>query len=182
MTMQQDAPTNFANTALRRSRSTPTLRLRHLMDAQQRIEIGNRIRDLRNASPQTNRSIADYVGVKERAVANWIGGSTGITYEHCKTVAQLFNVDHNWLWSGEERGQAPDLMAGLSADDSERLKRVERKLDELLRRTDREDRPTRQDPDTPPSDLPADDPIPGEKPPPPSDGRGEEDSPGEATG
>lgn len=88
-------------------RSTTTLRLHHLMEEQQRLEIGERIKELRNASPQTNRSIADYVGVGERAVANWIAGG-GIAWDNAKRVADLFAVDVQWLWSGREQGPAPD--------------------------------------------------------------------------
>ncbi len=63
---------------------------------------------MRNASPQTNRSIAEFVGVGERAVANWIAGG-GITYDNAKAVAELFDVDPQWLWAGREKGKTPDL-------------------------------------------------------------------------
>lgn len=77
------------------------MRLRVLMEKQQRIEIGERLRALRESSPHTNRSIADEVGVGERAVANWISGSTGMTYKNAAKVARLFDVDVVWLWSGQ---------------------------------------------------------------------------------
>lgn len=85
------------------------------MERHQAKEIGNRIRDLREASPHTNRSIADAVGVIERSVANWVSGTTGITYDHATAVAELFDVDLNWLWTGQ-KGSAPGLnerLAGL---------------------------------------------------------------------
>jgi transcriptional regulator with XRE-family HTH domain len=85
------------------------------MEQQQRIEIGERIRALREASPHTNASIADAVGVGERAVANWMSGGTGITYKNASKVAELFDVDLTWLWSGEESqpktGLVPDPFA-----------------------------------------------------------------------
>src|SRR6266516_3961110 len=73
---------------LRSRGSATTVRLHFLMEAQQRLAIGQRIKELRNLSPQTNRSIADYVGVGERAVANWIAGG-GIAWENAKRVADL---------------------------------------------------------------------------------------------
>lgn len=63
------------------------------MDHQQKIEIGERIKALREASPHTNASIADHVGVGERSVANWMSGDTGIQWENAKKVAELFDVD-----------------------------------------------------------------------------------------
>jgi transcriptional regulator with XRE-family HTH domain len=86
------------------------------VEKQQRLEIGQRIRDLREASPETNRSIADYVGVGERSVANWIAGETGITYAHAKQVAELFHVDVRWLWDGQERQVTPDVLTALNGD------------------------------------------------------------------
>lgn len=51
---------------------------------QQRQEIGRRLWGLRENSPQTNRSIGDYVGVSERTVAAWISGKQGMTYDHAQ--------------------------------------------------------------------------------------------------
>ena len=98
------------------------------MEEQQRIEIGRRIRDLREASPHTNRSIADHVGVGERSVANWISGKTGITYEHAEKVARLFGVEIAWLWAGRDRGSTPDVLASLSGAAGERLDQIEHEL------------------------------------------------------
>jgi len=130
MTMQLGRQKNFPTTALRREGSANTLRLRVLMEEQQRVEIGQRIRELREASPYTNESIAEHVGVGVRAVANWISGTTGITYANAKKVAELFEVDIRWLWDGVERPKDNDLMGALSGADQ--LSRIERKLDSLL--------------------------------------------------
>jgi transcriptional regulator with XRE-family HTH domain len=81
------------------------------MDQQQKLDISARLRELRNNSAESNRSISDHVGVGERSVANWMSGDTGIKYEHAKVVADLFDVDVTWLWTGEERqpqGPTPD--------------------------------------------------------------------------
>lgn len=133
--MQPSTQRNFPNTPLSRERSANTLRLRVLMEQQQRMEIGQRIRGLREASPQTNSSIADYVGVGERSVANWISGSTGITYKHAKKVAELFDVDVRWLWDGKERSEPDastppnDLLDALG--DAATAKRIESALEDL---------------------------------------------------
>lgn len=125
---------HFPQTPLKERSSTTTLRLRVLMEHQQRLEIGNRIRDLRESSPETNRSIADYVGVGERSVANWISGSTGITYKHARKVAELFRIDVRWLWDGEERVPTPDVLGALSPNGeiSAALAGLDQKMAKLL--------------------------------------------------
>jgi len=99
------------------------------MEEQQRIEIGDRIRDLRNKSQErlgrreTNRSIAEYVGVSERAVSAWMQkkpakrgkrGGTAPTYQHAKKIAKLFEVSIDWLWRGKEKGDVPDVIGALN--------------------------------------------------------------------
>lgn len=101
------------------------------MDEQQKAEIGSRLRDLRDNSPETNRSIADYTDVSERTVAAWAGAEQGMTYDHAQKVAKLFGVDIDWLWRGREPGPAPDPFATESASGSD-LARIEKKLDQVL--------------------------------------------------
>ncbi len=93
-----------------------------LIDQEQKIVIGERIRGLRNQSPQTNRSIADYCGIGERAVAEWMRGG-GISYENAEKVSELFDVNVQWLLSGSVPSDEPDV--------SERLDRIEAALVEL---------------------------------------------------
>jgi transcriptional regulator with XRE-family HTH domain len=109
--------------------SAHTLRLRLLMEAQHRMEIGKRIRELRESSTETNRSIADACDVGERTVAGWVAGD-GISYKNAKKVAELFDVDIDWLWRGRERGETPDLMARLDGG-SPVLNRVEQMCQEI---------------------------------------------------
>lgn len=103
------------------------------MDQQQKIEISVRLKELRNNSAETNRSIAEAAGVGERSVANWMSAETGLKYENAVAVAALFDVDVNWLWTGRparEQGPTPDPFARpdptLAA-----LERIEARLDEL---------------------------------------------------
>lgn len=100
-------------TATLRPRPKTQRVLRYLMDQQQAVEIGERVRELRENSAETNRSIADYTGVGERSVAAWVAGD-GISYKNAKKVAELFEVDIDWLWRGRERQGTPDLMEALS--------------------------------------------------------------------
>lgn len=121
---------NFRFASLRKPGNGTTVRLQQLMEQQQRIEIGQRIKELREASPQTNRSISEHVGVGERAVANWIAGKTGIEYDNAKRVAELFGVDVQWLWEGEKR-PAPDVLGALDGqpDIPAKLEEISAQLD-----------------------------------------------------
>ena len=93
------------------------LREDSLMDAQQKLAIGRRIKELRDNSPETNRSIADYVGVGERSVAHWVAGN-GITYDHAQKVAKLFGVEVDYIWRGREKAPTPDVLGALTAGES----------------------------------------------------------------
>jgi transcriptional regulator with XRE-family HTH domain len=105
------------------------------MEEQQRVEIGQRIRELRETSPHTNESIAEHVGVGVRSVANWISGTTGITYANAKKVAELFEVDVRWLWDGKERPDDTDFLGKLSAaTPPAELRAVLESLEELRKR------------------------------------------------
>lgn len=125
-------------TATLKSRPKTQRVLRHLMDQQQAVEIGERIRSLRENSAETNRSISDYCDVGERSVAAWVAGD-GISYKNAKKVAELFEVDIDWLWRGREKPQGSplDALSGpASATDlaelRERLDRIEQALGLLL--------------------------------------------------
>lgn len=105
------------------------------MDQQQKIAISGRLRELRNASTETNRSIADAADVAERSVANWMSGETGMKYEHAKVVANLFGVDVTWLWTGEHstgpNGPTPDPFANRTQA-ATAVDRIEADLQSLL--------------------------------------------------
>jgi hypothetical protein len=67
--------------------------------------------------------------VGERTVAGWVAGD-GISYKNAKKVAELFEVDIDWLWRGRERGATPDLMGQLDGG-SVILNRVEQMCQEI---------------------------------------------------
>jgi transcriptional regulator with XRE-family HTH domain len=111
------------------------------LEQQQKIEIGQRVKWLRDNSAETSRSIARYVDVSVEAVRNWIAGK-GISWESAEKVAQLYEIDVDWVWRGQgkspqgypvpEKGPTPDPFP---ADPyAERLDEIDRKLDEILKR------------------------------------------------
>lgn len=124
---------------LPRSPTAHSLRLQVLMTQQHKAEIGQRIKELRENSPETNRSIAEYVGVGERSVAAWIAGG-GITYDNAKKVAELFEVDADYIWRGRSRPETPDVIGVLNGSEEPpvlarmeaKLTRVEHRQDQLL--------------------------------------------------
>lgn len=110
------------------------------MDERQRIEIGQRIRDLRENSQHTNRSIADAANVTSDAVKHWISGRTAPTYDHAREVAALFHVDVVWLWHGDEGPNK--LSAPMDAAD---IKAIRLAVDAIMERLGIE-APTEDDP------------------------------------
>lgn len=112
--------------SLSASRSATTLRVHWLMDQKQKIEISERVRALKKESGETNESIADAVGVKERTVAGWISPTNpkAMTYDNAKKVAALFNRSVDYVWRGNEDVVVP-------ADFMERFSELERQVQEM---------------------------------------------------
>lgn len=117
-----------SSASLPASRSATTLRLRWLMTEQEKIEISERLRELKHNSAETNESIADAVGVKERSVAGWLSPTKpqAISYDNAKKVAALFNVSIDWLWRGKEDITVP-------ADFIDRFVALEKEVKQLRR-------------------------------------------------
>jgi transcriptional regulator with XRE-family HTH domain len=94
-------------------RTANTLRLRHLMEEAQRVQIAERIRELRERSPYTQPVVAEkldlslrgYQKLEERGTTKW---------ERCEEIAELYGVDPLWIWDGTEKEAAPDVMGQLS--------------------------------------------------------------------
>lgn len=108
-------------TSLQGKRSARTVLLRMAADSDR----AERIRALKAGRPDlTWRVIADYVGVSERAAIDW-QKTGGIEYPNAKKLAELLNVEADWLWRGE-RPATPDPFAG------SQLNRIEEKVNRLL--------------------------------------------------
>lgn len=105
MHMTRERPT----ASLPASRNATTFRLRWLMTEQETIEISGRMRDLKRDSSETNESIGDFVGVKERTVAGWLSPTNpqAISYDNAKKVAELFKVSIDHLWRGRDDIRVP---------------------------------------------------------------------------
>lgn len=103
------------------------------MDEARKLEIGERIRRLREESPYKQQAVADKLGIGLRAYQKL--EEVGTTrWERCEELAEIFEVDPYWIWTGHEKGAAPDIMGTLNGDD--RLGRIEKKLDDVLARLD----------------------------------------------
>lgn len=97
-------------------------------------ERADRIRALKQERPDlTWRRIADFVGVTERSATDWqVKG--GISYDNAKRLAELFEVDVDYVWRGPAdvpQEATPSPFAGPDAL-AEALGVVESKLDRVL--------------------------------------------------
>lgn len=129
--------------SLRGSRSARSVLLRMAAD-QDRAE---RIRKLKSDNPGlTWRAIADHVGVTERAAADW-AKSGGIAYDNAKKLAELLEVDPDYIWRGNlnvpdpfVRPASNDDLAGTREEFHARVDYVETLLGDLADRIDRNER------------------------------------------
>lgn len=116
---------SFRSSSLHDTRTARSVLLQMAAD-QDRAE---RIQALKQARPDlTWRAIADHVGVSERAAANWKNGG-GIEYDNAKKLAEIFEVDVDYIWRGNEP-EAPSPFAGRD-ELADRLDRIESQLAEL---------------------------------------------------
>lgn len=119
--------------SLRQHRSSRTVLLQMAHD-EARAE---RVRELKNQRPDlTWRRIADAVGVSERSAFEW-QKSGGMEHANAVKLAEVFEVDADWLWSGRVPGETPDLMAALNsrsdlAQLAESIGELHAKMDRLL--------------------------------------------------
>lgn len=123
----------------RSPRTVRTLRLlltqaeeqQELMDAQRKIEIGQRIKELREASPYPQPVIARAVGVSLRAYQKWEAGG-GISYDNAERLANFHGVEVDWILKGNTTDAAN--LEGVSPADQPNI--LEQLLREVLSRLD----------------------------------------------
>ena len=79
-----------------------------------------RIKDLKDSRPDlTWEDIAHACDVTPRAAQSW--GTTGsIKFENARKLADVFNVTVEYIWSGKDHHDTPDLMGTLAADGAAR--------------------------------------------------------------
>lgn len=120
--------TQFVIQASLAARKAHTVQLQDLMDAAQKLEIGERIKGLRERSPYTQPVMADKVGKTLRAYQQWEAKGTE-RWENIEAVADIHGVSPHWIYDGKE---TPDLMGSLS--DAGQLDRIEALLKRVLSR------------------------------------------------
>lgn len=114
------------------ARTGRTLRLQVALDEAAKAERAGRIRQLREESPYTQPALADKVGVTLRAYQRWEEGG-GIEWEHLEKLAEIHDVDVQWIHRGREQGPAPDPFA-TSRSPSEQFGLVLQNQAEILAR------------------------------------------------
>lgn len=115
--------------------NTWTLREARTMFARQMADHarGELLRQLRSARGLSQEDVARAISVTTKTYGDWERGG-GIQPANARKLARYFKVKPGELITPEIPSE-PSVNGHLTAEDSERLKRVEEKLDELLKRT-----------------------------------------------
>jgi transcriptional regulator with XRE-family HTH domain len=115
------------------------------MEEQQRLEMAQRITDLRERSPFTQPVIADKLGIGLRAYQKLEQRGT-TSFERCQEIYEIHrewtsrqadwsHVDSDWIWDGRTRAETPDLMGALLPATSQ-LDRIETMLAAVVEHLD----------------------------------------------
>lgn len=71
--------------------------------------MNERIKELRKALGLTMEKFGEHLGVKKNSVSQWESGVNNLTDQMFKSICREFNVNEEWLRSGEgEIFQIPD--------------------------------------------------------------------------
>lgn len=62
--------------------------------------IGNRIKSSRALRKRSQQWLADEIGVKQSSVSEWETGKSGLTTENLSRIAQVLDVNFEWLAKG----------------------------------------------------------------------------------
>jgi hypothetical protein len=104
-------------------------------------ERADRIRALKQERPDlTWRRIADHVGVTERSATDW-QRKGGIDFENAKKLAEIFEVDVDYIWRGTDTGTpspfaGQDNITGLMDLIRQDMAQREQQRAEIIRRLD----------------------------------------------
>src|SRR4051794_35591384 len=123
MTNVNTASRQFVSRSSRRSRTASTCRLHLLMGERQRLEIGARIKLLRERSPYKQQAVAEKLGLGLRGYQKLEKNGTE-DFERCEALYKIHKkwiaddpewgyVSAGWIWDGKERSGG-DLSDGLS--------------------------------------------------------------------
>jgi transcriptional regulator with XRE-family HTH domain len=120
----------YVNSALPGVSPASTFALQMLRDKQAKLELAGRMRRAWKDSGHPQKVIAQAVGLEHRSYQKALQ-TGGISYEKLEAMAEFLDVDFDWLRTGRERGDTPDLsMNGNGPTD--RLQDVEARLEEVL--------------------------------------------------
>ena len=92
-----------------------------------------RIKELKESRPElTWEDIAHACGVTTRGAQAW--SATGsIRFDNARKLADLFGVTVEYIWSGKQHHDTPDLLGTLAADSAVgRLQKLERMMTEFI--------------------------------------------------
>ena len=104
----------------------------------EQVLFGERLKNAREASGMSQKTMANRLGVKLSAVEKWEKGTLDLRANRLQMVASLLDVPLMWLLAGSQN--VPDLMAGVSnremmlqkiADLSNRIGTMKSEVDEL---------------------------------------------------
>lgn len=112
------------------------------MQAQQKLEIADRIKDLRERSPYKQEAIANKLGLKLRSYQKLEAKGTE-DFERCEALYEIHkewasvdpewaHMSAGWIWDGRDRRKGADLSDLLKAAEPNDLSLVEQKLNEAL--------------------------------------------------
>lgn len=124
--MSDAAQGAFAKDSWQTPRNARTLRAYMALQNQ---EIGARLRELRRGRPQT--AIAEALEVSERAYQNWEAGDAKPSYRNLQRLAEFYGVGEDYILTGSNPTETPDLMDGALAGDGtirEQLAEIQRQL------------------------------------------------------
>lgn len=124
----------YVNRSSQNPRTANTLRLTHLMEESHRLEIAQRITRLREQSRWTQPQLAEKLGLSLRGYQKLEERGT-TKWERAEELGEIHGVSADWIWSGIEKGEAPDVMAELSPD-ADLLREVGERQAELALRVD----------------------------------------------
>jgi transcriptional regulator with XRE-family HTH domain len=99
-------------------------------DEQQRREMGDRIRELRESRGYKQQYVADYVGVSLRQYQFWQAGDNEPSQDNLEKLAELFGVTPQFIL----RGDTPSPLTSPSIE--ERLDEIREAISQLAERLD----------------------------------------------
>ena len=102
------------------------------LEKERKLQIAERIRELRQNSPYTQEAIAERLGVTVRAYQKQ-EKTGGVSYENVEKLAGLHGVETDWILRGDKPA-TPDLL-GANHDGSQ-LDRMEKQLNDVAEQLD----------------------------------------------